>query len=153
MPKHDAYLWEAHIANPPIIIQQERGGWKQLERYKYQCEALIFRPQREAFRQVSFDFRPELGFVLQWVGWENSVSFCGPRLVGHSATNKIVVRQFFEPAVEEGETRKQWFEFFYYMLPDGNIVMGNMDFDPMLVKMKGFVHASSNSQLRPRVVR
>ena len=152
MPKHNAYLWEAHCVKPDRTIQQERGGWKQLRLVKHHCIALVFLPQREGFKQVSFDFRPELGFVLQWVGWENSVSFCGTKVTEHSATNKIIVRQFFELTNKEGETYKRWFEFFYYMLPNGNIVMGNMDFDPMSVKMRGFAYAFSNSQLRSGVV-
>ena len=152
MPKHNAYLWEAYCIKPDRTIQQERGGWKLLEQARHHCVALILRPQLRGFKQVSFDFRPELGFVLQWVGWENTVSFCGTNITDHSATNKITVRQFFELTNEKGEIHKRWFELFYYVLPDGNIVMGNMDFDPMSVKMRGFARAFGNGQLRPRVV-
>ena len=109
-----------------------------LEPIKHYCIALIFRPQQEGLKQISFDFRPELGFVLEWVGWENSVSFCGSNITDHSATNKIVVRQFFETTNENGKVCRQNFDLFYYILPGGNIVMGNMDFDPMSAKMRSF---------------
>ena len=138
MPKHDSYLWEATCIQPHRTVKQEDEGWKVLDIIKYRCVCLVFRPQRSGFNNVSFDFRPELGFCLQWVGWENSVSFCGPSISNHSVTNKIVARQFFETTNKDGETFKRWFEFFYYILADGCIVTGNVDFDLMSVKMKSF---------------
>jgi len=151
MPRHDSYLWEA-FCPPDIIVKQEIGGWRYLKAIRHCCVALIFRPQRDGFKQVNFDFRPDNGFVLEWVGWENSITFSGPSIVGHTATNKIVARQCFTVG-SGGETVDKWFEFFYYILPSGDVVMGNMDFDQMSVKMKGFANASCVSQLRSGIVR
>lgn len=148
MPKHRAYLWEAYCIQPDAVIQQDVGGWKLLKQLKYRCVALILKPQQKGFKQISFDFRPNDGFVLQWVGWENSVSFCGSSITEHSATTKIVARQFFELKNEDdGKLYNRWFDFFYYILLDGNVVAGNADFDLMSVKMKDLDRATSNSQL------
>lgn len=138
MPKRNPYLWEAHCTKPDQIIRQEQSGWRYLKPVKYQCVALIFRPQEVGFKQVSFDFNPDFGFMLQWVGWESSISFCGSRITDHDSTNKIVVRQFLALADNKKRILPRYFDFFYYILPGGNIVVGNTDFDSMCVKMKRF---------------
>lgn len=137
MSTHGAYLWEAVCVQPDCIILQERGGWKELFPIRNQCIALRFKPQRSGFRPVVFDLRPEQGFCLEWVGWENDVAFAGGPFK-HTATNKIKVRQYFE--VPDGSEKKRvWFEFYYYVTPTGVFIVSPADMDKMMLKMTGLL--------------
>ena len=149
MPKHNAYLWEAHCVNPDRVIRQECEGWKALKEAKQDCIALVFKPQEPGLKQVYFDLRPDKGFVLEWVGWENTVSFNLAEVTAHVRVNKIVVRLFDGFTDTDGSRPHR--DLFYYILPGGDIIMGNADYDAMDMKMRGFAHASSDSKLRSGV--
>ena len=149
MLKHNNYLWEAHCVNPYRIIKQECEGWKALKEAKQDCIALVFKPQEPGFKQVYFDLRPDKGFVLEWVGWENTVSFNQVEVTAHTRVNKIVVRQYRDQWKTDGS--QLYHDLFYYILPGGDLVMGNADYDVMDIKRRGFAHASSDSKLRSGV--